>query len=77
MTGDVPRKRVVAALLLTGAVFGAGLGLVDRARGVAPAASALFSRPPACSLSPSGRGTLPPSPEIPCTGGGGLSEAPR
>lgn len=52
MTADLPRKRTLAALLLTGAALGLGAGAIDRARGVQPATIRIFSEPPAQAQSP-------------------------
>lgn len=41
----VPRRRTLAALLLTGAALGMSAGVIDRARGVGPAASRIFTNP--------------------------------
>lgn len=45
MTALLPRKRSLAALLLLAAALGGAVGAIDRARGVQPSASAIFSEP--------------------------------
>lgn len=52
MIPDVPRKRSCAALLLIGAVLGATLGTIDRARGVPPSADRIFTSSPAVPPTP-------------------------